>query len=66
MFEVVEVYLVIGDYDYLFKVVVKNVEYYECFLCKNLYLMKGVCYICFIFVLCFLKFENKFDFIMIE
>lgn len=64
--EVVEAHLVTGDYDYLVKVAVKNSEYYERFLRKKLYKMKGVRHTRSIFALRPLKLANNADLLMIE
>lgn len=64
--EVVEAYLVTGDYDYLVKVAVRNAEHYERFLRKNLYTLKAVRHTRSIFALRPLKLENKSDLMMIE
>lgn len=40
--EVIEAYLVTGDYDYLVKIAVANAEHYERFLRRTLYRVKGI------------------------
>ena len=64
--EVVEAYLVTGDYDYLVKVAVRNAEHYERYIKKNLYTLKAVRHTRSIFALRPLKLENKSDLMMIE
>nr|WP_249806447.1 Lrp/AsnC ligand binding domain-containing protein [Bradyrhizobium sp. 1] len=40
--EVMEAYLVTGDYDYLIKVVVRDTDHYERFLRQALYRIPGI------------------------
>jgi Lrp/AsnC family transcriptional regulator, leucine-responsive regulatory protein len=63
--EVVEAYLVTGDYDYLVKVVVSDTEHYERFLRESLYKIPGIQHSRSTFGLRAMKEENSIDPLML-